>query len=185
MYKIIFDRAVALSAIVLLTLPVLVPVWLLIRLTSKGKPIYSQTRIGKNCQPFELYKFRTMVEGSDQHGFQTAEGDRRITPLGRILRKTSLDELPQLFNVLKGDMSLVGPRPDTPMQESLYSPADWKLRHTIRPGITGLAQINGRSNIGTYERLAYDIEYVKNHNLLLDIKILLSTFLINARAGGN
>ena len=185
MYKIIFDRVIALSAIVLLALPVLMPIWLLIRFISRGNPIYSQIRIGKDCQPFELYKFRTMVEYADQYGFQTAEGDKRITPLGRILRKASLDELPQLFNVLKGDMSLVGPRPDTPMQEPLYSPADWKLRHTIRPGITGLAQINGRSNIGANERLAYDIAYVKNHNLLLDIKILLSTLLINVRAGAN
>jgi lipopolysaccharide/colanic/teichoic acid biosynthesis glycosyltransferase len=178
MFKSIFDRTVALLAFTVLFIPVVIPVWVLIRATSRGNAIYGQTRIGKGCRPFMLYKFRSMYQGSDAQGFQTQEGDARITPIGRILRKTSVDELPQLFNVLKGDMSLIGPRPDTPMQESNYTPADWQLRHAVRPGITGLAQVNGRSNISTEARLAFDLEYVRTQNFLLDIRILLKTVLI-------
>lgn len=126
-----------------------------------------------------------MVADADKQGFQTNDGDSRITPVGRFLRKTSIDELPQLWNVLIGDMSLVGPRPDTPMQESSYTPADWQLRHTVRPGITGLAQVNGRSNIGTEQRLAHDLDYAQNHNLLLDIRILLKTLSIVLGKGAN
>lgn len=175
MAKTLFDRLVALLALAALLVPVFLPVWLLIRVTSRGSAIYSQTRIGRDCKPFQLYKFRSMYAGSDAHGFQTQEGDARITPVGRILRKTSLDELPQLFNVLKGDMSLVGPRPDTPMQQKDYSEADWRLRHSVRPGITGLAQVNGRSNMGTAERLAYDLDYARRANFRLDLVILLKT----------
>ncbi len=178
MFKTIFDRTVALLALTVLLIPVFIPVWIVIRATSRGDAIYGQTRIGKGCQPFKLYKFRSMYQGADAQGFQTQEGDARITPIGRILRKTSIDELPQLFNVLKGDMSLIGPRPDTPMQESNYTPGNWQLRHTVRPGITGLAQVNGRSNISTEARLAFDLEYARTQNFLLDIRILLKTVLI-------
>ena len=137
-----FDRTIAFAALIVFLLPVWLPVWLFIILTSPGGAIYRQTRIGKGCKPFELYKFRSMVVGADRHGYQTQDGDARITPIGRIIRRTSIDELPQLLNVLKGDMSLVGPRPDTPMQKSNYTEADWQLRHSVRPGITGLAQIS-------------------------------------------
>ncbi len=178
MFKALFDRTVALFTLIILLVPVFLPVWLMIRLTSRGNPIYGQIRIGKGCKHFTLYKFRSMVVDADKHGFQTQEGDSRITPIGRFLRKTSIDELPQLFNVLKGDMSLVGPRPDTPMQESNYLPADWQLRHTVRPGITGLAQVNGRSNIGTEERLAHDLHYARQHGFFMDMKILLKTAMI-------
>lgn len=185
MLKTLFDRLTALLALSVLLVPVFIPVWLLIRCTSPGAAIYSQTRIGKGCKPFNLYKFRSMVTGADKQGYQTQMVDSRITPVGNILRKTSLDELPQLFNVLKGDMSLVGPRPDTPMQESGYKPEDWRLRHSVRPGITGLAQVNGRSNIGTEERLAYDLEYARNTNLWLDIIILLKTVRAAVGSGTN
>lgn len=175
MIKTLIDRTAALIALIALAIPLFIPVWLLIVCTSKGGAIYSQIRIGKGCAPFKLYKFRSMAVGSDKQGFQTQEGDSRITTVGRFLRKTSIDELPQLFNVLKGDMSLVGPRPDTPMQESNYSKENWELRHKVRPGITGLAQVNGRSNIGTQERLDLDLEYVKRHNLLIDMVIIIKT----------
>ena len=177
MCKTLFDRVCALTALSVL-LPVLLPVWLLICLTSPGGAIYSHARIGKNCQPFQIYKFRSMVIGSDKQGFQTASGDARITPVGRFIRKTSLDELPQLWNVLIGDMSLVGPRPDTPMQKSNYTEENWALRHTVRPGITGLAQVNGRSNISTEDRLAYDLEYARTANLWLDLTILVKTLKV-------
>lgn len=173
--KTLFDRIVALLALAVLLIPVLLPLWLLIRATSPGGAIYSQRRIGKHCQPFRLYKFRSMIVGADRQGYQTQEGDARITPVGNFLRKTSLDELPQLFNVLKGDMSLVGPRPDTPMQEKDYSAADWTLRHSVRPGITGLAQVNGRSNMGSEERLAWDLDYVRHVRFTRDLVILLKT----------
>lgn len=173
--KTLFDRLVAFCALSALLIPVFVPLWLLVALTSKGGAIYGHVRVGKDCRPFTLYKFRSMFVGSDQQGFQTQVGDARITPVGKFLRKTSLDELPQLFNVLKGDMSLVGPRPDTPMQEKDYSPEQWQLRHSVRPGITGLAQVNGRSNISMEDRLAFDLEYVKNHSVIGDFIILLKT----------
>lgn len=116
-----------------------------------------------------------MVKGADAQGYQTDAGDSRITSVGRFIRLTSLDELPQLFNVLKGDMSLVGPRPDTPMQRKDYTEEAWRLRHTVRPGITGLAQVSGRSNMGYGERLAYDLEYVRTASLWRDVDILFKT----------
>ena len=185
MLKILFDRSVALLALLVLALPVMLPVWVLIRATSKGGAIYAQERVGLGCSTFRLYKFRSMVVGADKQGFQTQAGDARITTVGRFIRTTSLDELPQLFNVLKGDMSLVGPRPDTPMQRDNYTQADWELRHTVRPGITGLAQVNGRSNIGTQERLALDLDYARNHSLAMDISILIKTLRVAVGKGTN
>jgi lipopolysaccharide/colanic/teichoic acid biosynthesis glycosyltransferase len=126
-----------------------------------------------------------MAAGSDTQGYATMQGDSRITPIGRFIRKTSIDELPQLFNVLKGDMSLVGPRPDTPMQQSLYTPEDWQTRHTVRPGITGLAQVNGRSMIGYEERLACDLDYARNHTLWMDMVIILKTLRVLTGKGSN
>lgn len=180
-----FDRTIAFAALIVFLLPVWLPVWLFIILTSPGGAIYRQTRVGKGCKPFELYKFRSMVAGADRHGYQTQDGDARITPIGRIIRRTSIDELPQLLNVLKGDMSLVGPRPDTPMQKSNYTEADWQLRHSVRPGITGLAQVNGRSNISAVARLAYDLEYARNVSLRLDSMILLKTLGVITGKGTN
>jgi len=184
-FKTLFDRTIAFAALIVFLLPVWLPVWLFIILTSPGGAIYRQTRVGKGCKPFELYKFRSMVAGADRHGYQTQDGDARITPIGRIIRRTSIDELPQLLNVLKGDMSLVGPRPDTPMQKSNYTEADWQLRHSVRPGITGLAQVNGRSNISAVARLAYDLEYARNVSLRLDSMILLKTLGVITGKGTN
>jgi len=185
MLKILLDRSIALLALLLLALPVMLPVWLLIRATSKGGAVYAQERVGLGCRTFRLYKFRSMVVGADKAGFQTQSGDARITPVGRFIRTTSIDELPQLFNVLNGDMSLVGPRPDTPIQRNNYTQADWELRHSVRPGITGLAQVNGRSNIGTQERLAYDLNYARHHTLRMDIAILFKTLRVAVGKGTN
>ena len=116
---------------------------------------------------------------------QTDVNDSRVTGIGRYLRKYSIDELPQIINVLKGDMSLVGPRPDTPMQEKDYTCEQWVQRHKVKPGITGLAQVNGRSLISAEDRLMFDLNYVKEHNMILDFKILFRTFMLVLGKGAN
>ena len=124
-----------------------------------------------------MYKFRTMVENAADIGsFQTAHNDPRITKLGHFLRQSSFDEVPQLINVLKGDMSLVGPRPDTPMQRNLYTTLEWGHRTSVRPGITGLAQVTYRSLANHEDRLTMDLDYIERQNFWLDCKILLMTF---------
>ena len=173
-----FDITVSAVAIVLLTV---IPVWIVvavaIRLTSKGPVIYTQKRIGKNGKPFMIYKFRTMI--TEQYDANGAElmSENRITKVGRILRKTSIDELPQLFNVLNGTMSLIGPRPMLDYQAPRCV-GEENLRFEMRPGLTGLAQVKGRNNIRWEERIQYDIEYVKTFTFWLDIVILFKTVLL-------
>jgi lipopolysaccharide/colanic/teichoic acid biosynthesis glycosyltransferase len=173
--KRLFDILVSLTLLVLLW-----PLFLLIALTvfmdSFGPVLYRQERVGIDGRPFNIYKFRSMVTNADNVGtYQTVQGDPRITPAGRFLRKTSLDELPQLFNVLKGDMSLVGPRPDVPAQRENYRDEDWAKRISVKPGITGLAQATLRSAATPEQRCALDLEYVERVSLLFDLKILLLT----------
>jgi len=149
---------------------------LAILIESKGAVIYVQERVGQSAKPFQMYKFRSMVAGADQKGpYFTAKGDSRITRVGAFLRKTSLDELPQLFNVLNGDMSLVGPRPDVLAQRSNYTDEEWEKRTRVKPGITGLAQATIRNIGGPGQRLALDLEYVDKASLWLDIKIIILT----------
>lgn len=153
--------------------PVMVCVAICVRATM-GKPvIFSQRRPGLHGKLFTLHKFRTMTQARDAQGNLLADKDR-LTPLGNFLRRTSLDELPELFNVLKGDMSLVGPRPLVVEYLEHYTP-EQKRRHLVRPGITGLAQISGRQSIPFSQRLSLDVFYVDNFSLMLDIKILLLT----------
>ena len=173
-----FDISVSLVMIILLTaIPVLLIVPLVIKLTSKGPVMYNATRIGKDMKPFKMYKFRTMItERYDAEGNEIMSEDR-ITKIGRILRKTSLDELPQLFNILNGTMSIVGPRPMLDYQAPRCE-GDEVLRFQVRPGMTGLAQAKGRNNISWTERIQYDIEYVKNFSFWLDIKIIFGTVLM-------
>ena len=157
-------------------LPLLVATALLVKLTSKGRVLFTQERVGLGCRCFMIYKFRTMVVDAEKiGGYQTQQGDPRITRVGRFLRRSSIDELPQLLNVIKGDMSLVGPRPDTPMQQAGYLPRDWAKRHTIRPGITGLAQVVLRSSGTAAERLRLDLEYVESHTIMMDLKLAVKT----------
>lgn len=172
--KRLFDIFVSLLAILIL-LPVFAVVVVVIKLSSKGPAIFTQTRAGKDGKPFTFYKFRTMKIDVDPFGASPkSEHDPRLTKTGIFLRKTSFDELPQFFNVLKGDMSLVGPRP-------LYIAqiAEWndeqKKRLLVRPGLTGLAQISGRGELTKEEKLAIDVEYVKKTSLLLDFKIIFLT----------
>jgi lipopolysaccharide/colanic/teichoic acid biosynthesis glycosyltransferase len=174
-FKRIFDILLCcLSMIVFL--PVLAVCAALILITMGWPIFYLQKRVGRYGQPFGIYKFRSMVKNADQIGsYMTSQNDSRITPVGSFLRKTSLDELPQILNVLCGDMSFVGPRPDVPAQQSLHKPEDWELRHTVRPGITGLAQVKYRSKATVEQRLIADLEYARNPSLVLDLKILLGT----------
>jgi lipopolysaccharide/colanic/teichoic acid biosynthesis glycosyltransferase len=141
-----------------------------------GSPIlFRQTRPGQNARLFEMVKFRTMRDAYDRSGNPLSDAER-LTAMGRFLRSTSLDELPELWNVLKGDMSLVGPRPLLIEYLPLYSPAQ-RRRHDVRPGVTGWAQVNGRNAIGWDEKFALDIWYVDNHDFWLDMKILWMTVL--------
>lgn len=173
--KRVFDIAVALIALAVLW-PVFLVVALAIRLDSPGPALFRQTRVGIGGQSFPMLKFRSMVVDAERvGGYSTAVGDPRITRVGHFIRRTSLDELPQLFNVLRGDMSWVGPRPDVPAQKGNYSDADWQARHRVRPGITGLAQATLRSAATPAQRLALDLEYVERASLLFDLKILLLT----------
>ena len=156
--------------------PLLVVVAVLVKLTSKGPALFIQERVGLGCRCFMIYKFRTMVvDAAKIGGYQTQQGDPRITRVGRFLRRSSIDEFPQLLNVIKGDMSLVGPRPDTPMQQANYLPRDWVKRHTVRPGITGLAQVVLRSSGTAAERLRLDLEYVERHTITMDLKLAVKT----------
>ena len=166
--------------------PLLIIVAIWIKLSSQGGVFFSQVRTGRNNCPFRIYKFRTMIQDSENCGpLITSGDDDRITPFGRILRRTKMDELPQLFNVLKGDMSLVGPRPDVPVQRSLYSDADWAQRCSVRPGITGLAQALLRSEGTEAQRLELDLRYVRQCHLWLDLKIMWWTLARLTGKGSN
>lgn len=174
MMKSIFDRFFALLFIVIL-LPVYIVISILI-LLSMGRPIlFRQQRPGYREKIFGIYKFRTMTNERDESG-ELLSDEQRLHGLGKFIRSTSLDELPQLFNVLRGEMSFVGPRPLLIEYLKLYSP-EQKRRHDVKPGITGWAQVNGRNSISWEEKFAYDLYYVKNQSLLLDIKIVYLTFL--------
>lgn len=160
---------------------------LAIRIDTLGPIFFRQERLGRNGRRFEVIKFRTMThrEAIDQHAEEVVEGntDARITRAGRILRVTSIDELPQLINVLKGDMSLVGPRPILPEQLEVV-PEDKKARFDVRPGITGLAQVRGRRSLDWMDQLSYDCEYARNNTLLNDIGILFRTVWVVATGSG-
>lgn len=174
--KRLVDLFLALCALAALC-PLLLLLALIVRIDSSGPILYRQTRIGAGGRPFQIFKFRSMVCDADQiGGYQTSRGDPRITRSGKWLRRTSLDELPQLLNVLRGDMSFVGPRPDVPAQRELYSEEEWAERTSVLPGITGLAQATLRSEATRIQRLALDLQYVRERSLLLDFKILLMTF---------
>jgi lipopolysaccharide/colanic/teichoic acid biosynthesis glycosyltransferase len=170
-----FDLLISLIAAVL-TAPAVAVLIAAIRLESPGHPIYTQTRAGRDGRPFEIYKLRTMVQGAEFIGAGLAiqEGDERITALGRFLRRYSLDELPNLWNVVRGEMSIVGPRPTLPVQVEQYTPRQ-RGRLTVKPGITGWAQINGRASLPWHERIELDLWYVEHRSLALEVQILVRT----------
>ena len=168
------DIFIALAAMVILS-PVLVAIWITIRLSSKGPAVFKQQRAGQNGKPFVFYKFRTMKLDAAPFGPSPKSGeDRRLTKVGKFLRECSLDELPQLFNVLKGDMSIVGPRPLYLSQIPEWSERQ-KKRLLVKPGLTGLAQIQGRAELTRDEKRELDVKYVEAAGLLTDIRIMLAT----------
>jgi lipopolysaccharide/colanic/teichoic acid biosynthesis glycosyltransferase len=171
----IVDLALAGAGLVL-TSPLLATAALAIKLEDRGPLLYRQTRVGKDGQDFELLKLRTMVVGAERQGagFAVDRGDPRITAVGRILRGTSIDELPQLWNVLRGDMSVIGPRPTLRYQVERYT-ARQRRRLEVKPGLTGWAQVHGRASLPWAERIELDVWYVEHRSPMLDLKILLRT----------
>jgi lipopolysaccharide/colanic/teichoic acid biosynthesis glycosyltransferase len=169
------DIAIAIVALILVS-PILLLAAIAIKLESRGPVIYRQRRVGRDGVIFELFKLRTMREGADPIGVGTAvtAEDSRVTRVGRLLRRFSLDELPNLFNVLRGDMRIVGPRATLPAQVELYSPRQLR-RLELRPGVTGWAQIHGRAGIPWEERIELDVWYVEHRSLSLDLRILART----------
>ncbi|HEX8074313.1 MAG TPA: sugar transferase [Thermoleophilaceae bacterium] len=178
------DAAVAALALVV-TAPLLAAAMLAIRLESRGSPIYRQRRVGRNGEPFELYKRRTMVAGAEHIGAGMAvnAGDARITRVGALLRRFSLDELPNLVNVLRGEMAIVGPRPTIQAQVDQYTERQ-RRRLEVKPGITGWAQVNGRASLPWDERIELDVWYVDHRSLWLDVRILLRTARMLASGHG-
>ena len=173
----------AVSAV--LSAPAIAILAVAIRLESPGHPIYRQTRVGKDGEEFQIYKLRTMVAGAESIGAGLAiqEGDDRITRLGAFVRRYSLDELPNLYNVLRGEMAIVGPRPTVPVQVQQYSERQ-RGRLSVKPGITGWAQVNGRASLPWDERIELDLWYVDHRSLALDLKILARSLRLVASGRG-
>lgn len=179
--KRVFDIFASLLGIII-TSPLMLVIAILIKLTSKGPIIFKQERVGLHNKTFKMYKFRSMKvqsEKKEKKGW-TKKNDPRVTTVGRFIRKTSIDELPQLFNILKGDMSLIGPRPERPqfVEKFMEEIPRYNVKHQVRPGLTGWAQVNGlRGDTSIRKRVEYDIYYIENWSFLFDIKIILMTFI--------
>lgn len=176
MYKIVFKRLLDfLASLIVITLasPLFIIISLLLALNNKGTPFFFQKRPGKNEKIFKIIKFKTMNDATDEKGNLLSDQDR-LTKLGVLLRKSSLDEIPQLLNILIGNMSFIGPRPLLIRYLPYYSENE-KKRHTVRPGITGLAQVSGRNILAWDDRLTKDVFYVNNISFILDIKIFIKT----------
>ncbi len=179
--KRLFDFFASLIAIIILLIPMIV-VGILVKLTSKGPVFYKQERLGKNGKPFKLVKFRSMRIDAEALGAQWSQGDNdpRITKFGKFMRKTRIDELPQLFTILSGKMSIVGPRPE---RKVFYDEFEkyihgFSERLKVKPGLTGLAQVSGGYDLKPEEKIIYDIEYIKKRSIWLDIKIIFKTVII-------
>ena len=196
LYSLVIKRMLdmlAAGVMLVMLAPLLAVAALVIRLESPGQVIYRQTRVGRNGVPFTIYKFRTMIPdrrrqlaplpGEDRRKRHKTQNDPRVTAVGRFLRRTSIDELPQLFNILKGDMSFVGPRPELPQIVEKYQ--DWQLeRHLVTPGLSGWWQVTGRSDLPMHEHTELDIYYVVNQSFTLDARIVLLTFKALLSRGG-
>jgi len=169
------DVAIA-GTVLVVASPVLALAALAVKVTSRGPVLYRQARVGREGTDFELLKLRTMVEGAETMGagYAVDRGDSRITPVGRVLRRLSLDELPQLWNVVRGDMSVIGPRPTLRYQVERYTPRQ-RMRLAVKPGITGWAQVHGRATLLWDERIELDVWYVEHRSPLLDLRILAKT----------
>jgi lipopolysaccharide/colanic/teichoic acid biosynthesis glycosyltransferase len=191
----LFETTVAVLMLTVFS-PLLLLIGVLIKLSSPGPVLFRQKRVGFAEKPFLMYKFRTMKTGAENEKghpqrvkdiasfvFNPPQRDHRVTPIGLVLRRTSLDEWPNLLNVIKGDMRLVGPRPDEPELVEQYLPL-YHLRHWVKPGITGLAQVNGRSNLTYHQMMTYDLDYVRNHPWRRDLAILGRTLLVVLKKEG-
>ncbi|MGV0939085.1 sugar transferase [Empedobacter sp. ULE_I140] len=172
-FKRLFDFIIAFVGLIILS-PIFIIITIGLYFANQGKPFFFQARPGKNERIFRIMKFKTMNDKKDAHGNLLPDAER-LTPIGAFVRKTSLDEIPQLINVLKGDMSLIGPRPLLPHYLPLYN-AHQKRRHEVRPGITGWAQVNGRNAITWKRKFELDVDYVDNLSFLMDVKVFFSTF---------
>ncbi len=172
-FKRLFDFIIALVALILLS-PIFIVVMIGLYFANQGKPFFFQARPGLNEKIFKIIKFKTMNDKKDPNGNLLSDAER-LTPIGAFVRKTSLDEIPQLINVLKGDMAIIGPRPLLPQYLPIYNETQ-KRRHEVRPGITGWAQVNGRNAISWSKKFELDVEYVDNLSFLMDVKVFLTTF---------
>lgn len=186
--KRIMDFVFSLLLLIIIS-PLLIMVALAIRVESKGSILFKQNRLGLNGKTFKIYKFRSMVENAEKigTGVYSFKGDSRVTKVGSFIRKTSLDELPQLLNILKGEMSIIGPRPTLeyhPWPLNEYT-KEQKKRFNLRPGVTGLAQVNGRKEVPWPERIILDVKYINNVSLLMDLKIFLKTIFKVVAMGDN
>lgn len=170
--KPLLDFIISLSAFLIL-LPLFILITILLFITNRGKPFFFQKRPGKDAKVFQIVKFKTMSDTTDDKGYPLADANR-LTLVGKFIRKTSLDEIPQLLNVIKGDMSLIGPRPLLVEYLPLYNEIQ-KLRHSVKPGITGWAQANGRNALSWEKKFEYDVWYVNNLSFSMDLKILFLT----------
>lgn len=179
--KRLFDIIASTFGLILVS-PLMLMIALLIKVTSPGPIFYTQERVGLYGKTFKLYKFRTMIDGAEKYTgpVLAKENDPRITPIGKFLRATRLDELPQLLNVLNGEMSLVGPRPERPYFVNQFKNENphYKYRHVVKPGITGLAQVMGKYRTGVDDKLRYDLIYIRNYSFLLDLRILFLTIKV-------
>lgn len=177
--KLFFDRIIALFGFIFI-LPLFLLITILVAVDSKGPIIFKQKRIGKDGKEFNVFKFRTMTTTHEKHVISErviSENDKRLTRIGKFLRRTKMDELPQLVNVIRGDMSLVGPRPLMPEYMDIIE--TWEMqKYYVRPGITGLAQVNGNGELSVQERSYYDVLYSRDANMWLDIKILFKTIKV-------
>ena len=171
-FKRFLDFCSAIIALILL-LPVALIVFIILAVSNRGTPFFSQVRPGRNGNLFRIHKFKTMNDKKDTQG-QLLPHEQRVTKTGTLIRKLSLDEIPQLWNVIKGDMSIIGPRPLLEQYLPLYS-KEQQQRHDVRPGITGWAQVNGRNAISWKQKFEYDVWYVRNMSFALDLKIIMKT----------
>ena len=178
-FKRVLDFVFALFLLILIS-PFLICVAIMIKLDSKGSVLFKQDRLGLNGKTFKIYKFRSMVVNAEKtgSGVYSYKDDPRVTNSGRLIRKTSIDELPQLFNIVKGDMSFIGPRPTLVYHPWVFQKytIEQKKRFSVLPGVTGLAQVNGRKELPWSERIVLDVKYVNDISLFLDLKILFKTF---------
>ena len=186
MYKLYFKPAIDMGLsifLAILSFPVILILCVVVCLDTPGFPIFRHRRVGKNKKLFHVFKLRTMYKDA-VGSFSTKQNDKRITKFGKFLRRYSLDELPQIWNIILGQMSFIGPRPSSSLEKERYSKEEWDKRHLLKPGITGLAQSTKRSNCTIEERIAFDLEYINNCSLSLDIKILWKTILIVIKGDG-